>query len=221
MAIVKGPALSVEASGNLGAICYSRWGNLQIAKDVWTGTVPNTAKQVVIQGYMTSVSQAWGGTLSTADRQTWTDLARSIVWRSRLGDTYVPRGYQLFMKWNIRRKVMGLAIMLTAPVVQERVFVLDLNHGVYLTGPFIAVNLRKEVGVGVDGYGVEYYRAGPYESGGRSPIEGEWLFIDREVPPGVYKDYDVIVNKWYWYRGRQIAKFGDVGNWFQIQVQFA
>lgn len=220
MAIVKGPALSLEASGNLGAICYSKYRSLQIARGVWTGTVPNTTKQIVQQGHMTVVSQAWGGTLDTAERLTWSNLAQSIKWRDRLGSTYVPTGYQLFMKWNIRRRVMGLAIMILAPSVQEWVHVGFLNVVVEFARDRIGMNLRETFAQVILGYGTEYYKAGPFNSGGRKPIEGEWLFLDRKAPPSQYIDYNLIGGKWYWYRGRAISKFGGVQNWFQEQVQF-
>lgn len=220
MAIVKGPAFSLAASGNVGAICYSTHRGLQIVKSAWTGTVPNTTKQVVQQGYMTTVSQAWGGTLDADDRLTWTNLARSIVWRDRLGSPYIPNGYQLFLKWNIRRKVMGLAIMTIAPAVQERVYVHAMNAGVSAVHDRINMRMAKSDADNVDGYGVEFYKAGPYGSGGRHPIEGEWLFLARKVPPTLYADFDIIFDEWYWYRGRTISKFGDVGNWFERQVQF-
>lgn len=220
MAIVKGPAGSIIASGNVGQICYTTFRGLQIAKAAWSGTVPNTTKQIAQQVKLTTISQAWGGTLSPAERKTWHNLARSIVWQSRLGSPYIPSGYQLFMKWNIRRKVMGLTIMLTAPSSQTLVYVwrlLVLDSTV--PGRTLAW-LQEAEGVNIGGYGVEYYKAGPYDSGGRHPISGEWLFLRREVPPLHYYDYDVIAGKWYWYRGRQITEFGEVGNWFQDQVLF-
>lgn len=220
MAIVKAPALSLDASGNLGGICYSKWRGLAIARDVWTGTVPNTSKQVVQQGYMTLVSQAWGGTLDSDERQTWVDRAKTIVWSDRLGSPYIPSGYQLYMKWNIRRLCMGLSIMKIAPVQQEWVYVQELN--LLVQEPYkIEIRLFEKVGSSiVQSYGVEYYKAGPYNSGGRKPIEGEWLLLSQKIPPAKYNDTAVITGKWYWYKGRAISKFGDVQNWFTEQVQF-
>jgi len=217
MAIVKGPALSIEASGNLGAICYAKWRNLQIARAVWTGTVPNTTKQVAQQGLLTTASQAWGGVLKVEERQTWHELAKSIVWRDRLGSPYVPSGYQLFMKWNIRRLVMGLSLMAKAPAWEEFPYVKFLSQEISATDPYIAMRLSIAVTVSHSGYGTEYYKAGPFDSGGRHPIEGEWLFMNRRVPPAAYVDLDVLNGKWYWYRGRSIGKFGGVGNWFEEQ----
>ena len=221
IAIVKAPALSIDASGNVGGICYSKWRSLSIAKSAWTGTVPNTTKQIAQQVILTAVSKDWGQTLNIEERKTWSNLAKAIVWSDRFGSPYIPNGYQLFMKWNIRRKVMGLAIMKVAPSVQEKVYVKMLAIQVLMATLRIKINLLKSWYFEHEGYGTEYYKAGPYDSGGRSPIEGEWRFLDRQIPPNNYWDMAVVINKWYWYRGRQISEFGDVGNWFQEQVQFA
>lgn len=221
VAIVKGPALSLAASGNLGPVCFSRWRTLAIARDVWTGTVPNTGKQVIQQGHLTQVAQAWGGTLTAAQRQTWHDRAETVLWRDRMGDQYIPTGYQLFMKWNVRRRVMGLTIMTDAPMLQEWVFVFKLTVTPDPGVPCTRMWLRPGDAGLVDSYGIEYWKAGPYDSGGRAPIAGEWLFLSRKVPPAYYRDNDVIVDKWYWYRARAVAEFGDVQNWFYKQVQIA
>lgn len=218
MAIVDGPALSLRASGNLGAICYAPWRSLKIARDVWTGTVPNTAKQVTQQGYLTTVSQAWGGTLTADERETWNGRAKTVIWSDRLGNPYIPNGYQLFMKWNIRRLVMGLAILTTAPGAQDWETV-EYLYTTYNVGGAYAQAKLLDWGAGYpSSYGLEYYRAGPYDSGGRNPIEGEWRFKKRTVPPNRYNDTTVVALKWYWYRARQIAQYGDVGNWFEGQV---
>jgi len=220
MAIVKGPALSIEASGNLGAICYSKHGSLQIARAVWTGTVPNTTKQVVQQGFLKTASQAWGSISFGCDRDSYNNLAKSIVWRDRLGSPYIPSGYQLFMKWNIRRLVMGLGLMVKAPPIQEWVDVKELVIFWHAVGPkFIMRLVRTVTPVQYpESYGVEIYKAGPYNSGGRNPIEGEWRFLTSMVPPTTYYDTDINSTKFYWYRARAIVEFGDVQNWFEEQV---
>lgn len=221
MAIVKGPALSQRASGNLGALCYSRWRSLAIARGVWTGTVISTPKQVTQQGKLTAVAQAWGQLLSPGQRQTWVERAVTVVWSDRFGEPYIPTSYQLFMKWNVRRKVMGLGILLDAPVVEEWVFVQWLKITVAPGTPCTRLWLLQDDVAMVESYGIEYWKAGPYNSGGRNPLAGEWRFLTRKVPPAYYRDNDVIVGKWYWYRARAIAEFGDVQNWFVEQVQVA
>lgn len=218
MAIVKGPALSLQASGNLGSICYSSWRSMNIARGVWTGTYPGTTKQIAMNDKLIAVSQHWGASMSAEERETWKERAKNEVWRSRLGDAYIPTGFQLFMKWNIRRKVMGLTIMQVAPGAQEWVEASEIRLYFHTGVSGILVNLRKKEGVSIEGYGVEYDKAGPYNSGGRLPIGGEWRFLRREVPPDYYIDYNYVSGKYYWYRARAVTKFGGVQNWFEKQV---
>lgn len=221
MGIVENPALSTRASGNVCGINYTSWRGLAIARCAWTGTVPNTAKQVTIQGFLTAVSQDWGQTLSAAQRDRWAAVAKDIRWVDRLGRSYIPSGYQHFMKLNMRRRVMGLVIMQEPPGAQEKPYANVLSFFINLGIPRLDVRLRLGVGIDIDGYGVEYFKAGPFDSGGRRAIAGEWRFLAREVPPSDYSDFAVVLNKWYWYRGRSISEFGDVGNWFERQVQIA
>ncbi|MBA7661772.1 hypothetical protein ES703_69792 [subsurface metagenome] len=193
---------------------------MAIARDVWTGTVPNTPKQVTQQGNLSAVALAWGVQLSPGQRETWYDRAKTVVWRDRMGEQYIPTGYQLFMKWNIRRKVMGLSILTDAPITQAWVYIEELELLANVPMSYIQMTLWKTVSQAAESYGVEFYKAGPFDSGGRRPIAGEWLFLARKVPPSTNYDYDVVFGKWYWYRGRAIAEFGDVQNWFQEQVHY-
>jgi len=218
MAIVKGPAFSISASGNLGAICYAPWRGLMIARDVWTGTVPNTGLQVAQQAKLTTVSQAWGGTLTSDQRGTWERRAQTVIWKNRLGDPYIPSGYQLFMKWNIRRLVSGLGLKVIAPAEQEWVdvdFFRCVSGG---AGTLVRLELQSG-GVIVNSWGLEFDKAGPYDSGGRRPIAGEWLNRYRFDPPQDANDHQVVINKWYWYRARCVSKNGGVQNWWVKQVQ--
>jgi len=214
MGIVVGPAFSIAASGNISGICFQPVNGRTIAKAPWSGTVPNTAKQITQQGYLKSVAENWGQLLSAAERLTWERRAETVKFQGRLGVSYTPSGYQLYMKWNIRRLVMGLGMMSVAPGMQ------NWEHVEYLAVGWDAPNVRffnrlsKSYGVNVDSYGVEFYRAGPFNSGGRKPIAGDWRFYIRKVPPAPMADYSVVANKWYFYKARQVAEFGDVGNWF-------
>lgn len=217
MGVVKAPALSMEASGNIGGICFSRWRSLKIARSPWTGTVPNTGKQVAQQANLIAVAQAWSGTLNAAERSSWDGRASTVVWKDRFGDAYRPNGYQLYLKWNIRRKVMSLTIMTRAPGAQEWVDVEGMRATVVEPGQWVVVYPWDSAHNFLASYGTEVEKAGPYDGGGRKPIAGEWRFLVRKIPPAAYADNDIIIGKWYWWRGRQIMEFGDVGNWFPIQ----
>lgn len=217
MAKVKGPALSLEASGNLGAICYSRWRGLRIARDVWTGTYPGTSAQIEVNNRMTTVSQAWGNTLTEAQREAWREAARSQVWKSELGDTWRPSGYNYFCRQNLNRLMMGLGIMTIPPAAVPDIYCDEFELKWEATTMVVMMQLKGFV-TGAYPDQVQYFKAGPYDSQGRRPIEGEWRYYDKQLPGSWLYDYDVVIYKWYWYRARWFTNEGFVGNWFPEQV---
>ena len=218
MAIVRAPALSLEASGNLGGLCYSRWRGLKIARDVWTGTYPGTAKQIAINTSMTTVSQAWGGTLTASQREAWVEAAREQTWKSKLGDDFIPAGYMYFMKLNLVRKFIGLPVKTLPPTKLTEVYA-DTFEPYW--EPYYDDIRGRLMGFVTGSYpdGVFYYRAGPYDSGGRRPIEGEWRYMTKKDPNYLFIDTDLVSYKWYWYRAKWYLNEGVTGNFFNAQVQ--
>lgn len=219
MAIVKNPALSMDASGNLGGICYSKYRGVNVARDTWTGTYPGTSKQLAQNALMTTVSQAWGSAGSTVDREAWEIYARTVQLKNRLGSLYIPTGFGIYMKLNLQRAKWGLSI-LNEPLLELEpkdpgtIFM----HRYYTPDRWI-VNLGTGVWVSHAGEGTQYFKAGPFDSPGRKPIEGEWRHLQTRIPPEYGYSYDAIAGKWYWMRARQIWLSGWVGNFFNIQKQ--
>lgn len=218
MAVVKAPALSIDASGNLGAICYSKWRGLSIARDVWTGTVPNTTKQQVIQGYMTTASQAWSGTLTAAERDKWRAAARDQVRLSRVKTSYIPTGYQYFMQLNIQvlRQALGLK---TVPPGKIKPYGFAKIAGYHEASGAWVVWYRSEPFTTVPPtHQCELWVAGPFDTGGRNPREQEYKFI-RYFPLNSTGWVSNPVNhKYYWGRIRWVESSGRVGNWFVKQI---
>jgi len=202
MAVVKGPALSIAASGNMGAICYSTWRELQVARGVWTGTVPNTPAQQTIQGYLTDLSQHWGANLSESDREAWRQLARVTEFSNRFGEPVHYSGYNLFVSRNMYRLRWGVMILDTPPV-ETGSMIFDWWETEWQLAQ-ARVRLRVwEDATTVAAFCCEFWKAGPYTSPGRRPIEPEWRCINIDFAVGFgYFDYDVIANRYYWYRFR-------------------
>jgi len=218
MAIVKAPALSIDASGNVGGICYSKWRGLQIAKAAWTGTVPNTPDQQVIQGYMTTASQAWSGTLSENEREAWSRAAQGQVRVSRVKTTYIPTGYQYFMQLNIQRLRQAAGILSLPPVAMIPYGFTSISIEWNLAKVWVEVRFLEHLYTPPPAFQGEIWKAGPYDNAGRHPLEGEYRFLSFTALVGVYKDAAVVSTKYYWYKLRWIEENGRVGNWFEKQV---
>jgi len=64
----------------------------------------------------------------------------------------------------------------------------------------------------------EVWRAGPYDSGGRRAIDGEYRFLKFIQPIASDTDSGLTVGKYYWYRARVIDDYGRTQNWFDAQI---
>lgn len=217
MAIVKCPALSLEASGNLGAICYSRWRDRQIARGAWTGVVPNTSAQVAIQGHMSAAATAWGTYLTSAQRTAWEIYAKNVIWADRLGDKHSPSGYNCFISYSIQRQRWGLAILFDPPSTHRSEFPSSYSVWSDVPGNLHADLAYPVLNPGCDG--VEYWVAGPYDSPGRRAIEPEYRFeLVRLVPQASGAQWvQTPYNKWYWVKARFIWLPGYTGNYWYEQ----
>lgn len=218
MAVVKGPALSLDASGNLGGICYSRWRGFNIARDTWTGTVPNTSAQQVYQADLTSVSQAWGGTLDADDRQAWEDYSKSQYMIDRFGEKYTPSGYNLFMSRNLIRKRWSMSILLRPYHRIKPLIATDWYVEWQVSYPRVYVRMLNGNNKGYPDK-LEYWRAGPYASGGRKPIDGEWLLKKITGYGGWYNHTWTTSGDWFWYRCRMGRNDGVVSDFLVEQFQ--
>lgn len=217
MAVVKSPALSLDASGNLGGICFSRWRGFNIARDAWTGTVPNTSAQQTYQNDLTTVSQAWGGNLDSDDRQAWEDYSKSQFMIDRFGEKYTPSGYSLYMSYNMNRLRWGTAILLRPYNDPEPMYAQEWD--VEWDAPNTRVHVRIWLFLSTGRPDkLEYWQAGPYASGGRKPIAGEWRLKLVTSVGGRYYHNNPPIGSWFWYKARMCMDTGVVSNFIQDQI---
>lgn len=79
MAIVKGPAMSLDASGSLaGAIVFSKWKGRNYIRQLVTPANPRSGSQTGFRASMRFLSQIWAG-LSDANKATWEDRAADMI----------------------------------------------------------------------------------------------------------------------------------------------
>jgi len=220
--IVKAPCYSMEVSGNVGDICFSRMPSGAVVRSAWTGTQTSTGGQLTQRAYLTAASQAWSGTLTKDQREKWRKAAMSQVRMNRLQIKYVPNGYQYYMQLAIQGLVSGGNVVKEPPILAGEVQVTNISVSVrvgYLQVYFYYNGLSGwERPIGSDAW--QLWQAGGYDGEGRHPIEGEWRMIQSYVTSEQAKDYTVVSNKWYWYRCRWVLNDGRVGNYWMIQKQY-
>lgn len=218
MAIVNGPAMSLEASGNLGSICYTRSRGVQIARSTWSGTYPNTSLQQASNANMTTVSQYWGGTLSSDQRNRWKEAAAEIVWVNRLGQKFRPTGYNYFVKLALQQVQLGLSISAEPPGAVPGYEIHDFyvsNSGVFNA---VIVKMYKFPNDQIDYEGFQIFRAGPYDTDSLTPQWPAYKFLAVKDDGRTYYDYSVTEGKYYFYRARWYELTGQVGNFWEGHV---
>ncbi|MBA7694299.1 hypothetical protein ES703_102906 [subsurface metagenome] len=216
MAIVKGPALSVDASGNVCGICYVTVRGQQIARCAWSGTPTPTQKQTDQKDRMVTAMQAWGGVLNDAERKSWSAAAADQIRISRVNTKYIPSGYQYFIGLTVQLLRQGFTIRRLPPVAME-----PYLH-TYITADQIAgtQTLRTRFEGREPSHPTtiqgEDWMAGPYVSGGYHPQAPDYRFQEfRSISAGnLYSGLDW--EKYYWFKMRWIDTSGRVGNWFEI-----
>ena len=79
MAIVKGPAFSLDASGSLGgAIVFSKWKGRNYVRSLVTPANPRSGAQTGFRQSMKFLSQSWAS-LSDAEKATWLTRAQDMI----------------------------------------------------------------------------------------------------------------------------------------------
>jgi hypothetical protein len=93
MAIVKGPAMSLDASGSIaGAVVFSKWKGRNYVRQLVTPANPKSGSQTGFRASMRFLSQIWSS-LSAGDQATW---------ESRAADLIVSE-FNAFISYNQRR----------------------------------------------------------------------------------------------------------------------
>ena len=189
-----------------------------IARDVYTGVDPDTGDQRTQRAFVTSASQHWGGTLTPVERQAWMVAARDQRFINRLEKEWTPSGYQYFMKLSVQALTLGYPIQDLPPDDIAPCYVEQAR--VYWDAGFtkVAVTLEKTAGVRVDATGFQIFRAGPYSSGGRRPLEGEYRYIANMTITWRYLDGFPGAGEWFWYKVRYFWNVGVVGGFWENQI---
>jgi len=220
LAKVVGPALSLRASGNLGAINYTEWRGTAIARELNPCVQPNNPKQEAVQDKLASVQTAWGMTLSSSDRALWDELARTMSWSDRMSVRWTPAGYHLFLKTNCQALALGGVIQVTPPTSFPWTIPARFDCTYVSSVPKIAVRM-DQFPVGEEPDLIQVFRAGPFDTGGRRAIKSDYRQKALQPSPYIYADTAIVALKWYWYRVRWGYKIGIVGNYFDLQAQAA
>jgi len=217
MAQVINPALSMDASGNLGGICYVKWRGIQVARTARSGIFTPSADQIAQGVILASIAQHWAS-MTEGERNEWRRWAISQTAVDRLGRRYTPSGYQQYMKLSFQRGRFGGAPFHAPPTTGITFCQVVLTATPNVGRTYISLYTVMASGSPMPHF-IEYRRAGPFDSQGRRATDAEFKTIYLTSGGNSYNDTATVCFKFYWYRGRGITAAGQVGNWFQVQQQ--
>ena len=216
MAIVESPALSLQASGSIGAITFSRWRGRAVAKSKPTASTSNTALQQTVRANMATLAGTWSTILTPAQRLLWDDIARQLTRYDRLRRPHSPLGYALYVEVNMNRYQQGVAITAYPPDMSP----LFAMSGFTVTYEALLVCMQFEL-IDIDPSneppGYQIWIAGPYNSAARHALDNEFRFKFNKAPAVQHDYYGLTASKYFWARCRWISRTGVNGNWFESQ----
>lgn len=222
MAIVINPALSLDASGNLGGICYSRWRSLQVARAAWTGTQTATALQVERQTTLISISQAWGSTLTAGQRAAWQVFAAKQTRAGRLGTKFIPTGFNEFVRRNFIRAFHGLSLLTVPPVADQAMLASRLVINLVGTAySHVALRLDPSGGTVVQPIAdsIEYWAYDYNTHVGYHPRDCDYRWVSN-IASGAGQDFSYIPSGYIsWWKARTVRYTGIRGPFFETSYQ--
>lgn len=114
MALFKSQVIT-QASGSVGGLTYSHNASGMYIRARAIPTNPSTARQRQVRNAQTTISQAWGNTLTDLQRQAWTVYAANVPVKNRQGDVIKLSGIAMFMRCNLVRLQTNNPIAADAP----------------------------------------------------------------------------------------------------------
>lgn len=116
MALVKYGAIISEARGKEAGIVFSRNSYGGYMKQKVSPINPQTSYQQMVRGQLGTIAQQWSG-LAEQIKEAWKQLGQQVLRVNRFGDQTYYTGFNLFVKLNRNRVIMGLPIITTPPAL--------------------------------------------------------------------------------------------------------
>ena len=128
-----------DARGSINGTVYSRGIGGLYMKNRVKPLNPQSARQSAVRSQLASLSSGWRA-LTDAQREAWSAQADNYPATNRVGETYKPSGYQLYMTLNSNLNAVNAPIISvpvapkgnTAAIIDSSI--MELTAGVLTTG---------------------------------------------------------------------------------------
>lgn len=105
------------ASGSLAGTTFSRNRYGQYMRNRSIPTNPNSARQNTVRTLLANLTQYWGNTLTSTQRDQWAAYAANVPVLNTLGDQIYLTGLNMFVRSNLPNLQAGGSIIAAGPVV--------------------------------------------------------------------------------------------------------
>jgi len=165
--ILFGPLIS-DARKKIAGVVFSKAHAGSYVRRKASPVQPRTTYQRSVRANFTANAKAWSGTLTPAERLSFTDLAAATTKKDRLGQSYTMTGAQLYQLISRNLHTIGITALPTAPA---NLSVSDLGGLILaevttesspLSGPGITV---KPVNAPAEGEGLVITATAPVRAG--------------------------------------------------------
>ncbi len=119
MALVKYGGGIVQMSGSIAGNTHARNRSGNYVRARTTPVNPNSDLQVVVRAAMAFLTDRWAQTLTAAQRIAWGLYASNVAMKNKLGETINLSGFNHYLRSNMIRKQVGIALIDAGPVVFE------------------------------------------------------------------------------------------------------
>ncbi len=89
-----------QVSGSIGGTTYSHNSAGMYRRSRTIPVNPNSTDQQAVRNNLTELAQAWGQTLTSAERTIWTNYAENNPVTGKLGDPLILSGQQMYIRCN-------------------------------------------------------------------------------------------------------------------------
>lgn len=104
-----------QASGSVDGLVYSHNAGGKYVRARSIPTDPASAFQVSVRGILGTLATRWAATLSSGQRDQWSDYAAAVPVLNTLGDQIFLSGISMYIRCNTPRGVAGLAYIDAGP----------------------------------------------------------------------------------------------------------
>lgn len=162
MAKVEGPLHSSEARGRVGSLVYNTWRGINYVKTHTNPLTENSAAQVALRLLAANATTSWQAQTDYT-RRLWYAYANERPETSCTGQRTRLTAYNWYVRINVRRQLVGGAVLATPPTLTLRHLITNLH---YETDPLIIyVEWNWPAAFTPATLYYELYRVGPHSAG--------------------------------------------------------